>query len=82
MIDSLQDSFILTTDDRKLFLCSVEPIGHEAELHWVFVDSNHVRYVGPVWTGVLLEAQVRALVNAWWHHMKMLVQPIGVGGTE
>ena len=76
MIDSIQDSYILTADDRKLFLCSVEPIGLEAELRWVFVDSDQVRYVGPAWTGVLLEAQVRALVNAWWHHTKILAQPI------
>jgi hypothetical protein len=82
MIDSIQDSFVLTADDRKLFPCSVEPIGDEAELHWVFVDRDQVRYVGPVWTGVLLEVQVRALVNAWWHHMKMLVQPIGVAGAK
>jgi hypothetical protein len=82
MIDSIQDSFILTTNDRKLFLCSVEPIGPEAELHWVFVDNDRVRYIGPIWTGVLLETQVRALVNAWWHHMKMLVHPTDVAGTE
>jgi len=82
MMDHLQDSYILTTDDRKLFLCSVEPIGREAQLRWVFVDRNKVRYVGPVWTGVLLEAQVRALVNGWWHHIKMLVQPMGAAGAE
>lgn len=67
-------AYIVTTDDGRLFQCVVEPVGSGQQLRWVFVDSNQVRYIGPAWAGVLLEPQVRALVNVWWETKKSLGQ--------
>ena len=57
-----------------MFLCSVEAIG--PELLWVFVDSTQTRYVGPRWTRVLDEPEMRALLNDWWQSARELPNPL------
>lgn len=69
-----QDSYILTAFDRTVFLCSVESI--ESDPHWVFVAAAHARYVGPRWTRVLMEPEIRARLNDWWQWAKELPHPL------
>ena len=72
--DPGDQAFIVTTDDGRMFQCSVESIADTQQPRWIFIDTNQVRYVGPPWPGVTLEPELRRLVNDWWREKKALGQ--------
>jgi len=62
--------FIVSTEDGERFHCSVAPIGPSNVHRWIMIDSKGMGYIGPAWTGTLLEPQLRALVTDWWREKR------------
>ena len=70
-MDASSDDFIVTTtDDGRVFQCSVAKVGAEREQRWVLIDTDRQLHIGPAWRGDMAEPQLRTLVNEWWHTMK------------
>jgi hypothetical protein len=64
------NSYIITTADGKMFRCFVQPVGERQHRRWVFADAAGKHHVGPLFERQLTEAQVQALVTAWWEEKK------------
>jgi hypothetical protein len=63
--------FIVTTDDGRMFHCSV--VGEtERQRRWVLRDSDGRRYDGPDMMAERSPDAVRRLVNEWWKLRKEL----------
>jgi hypothetical protein len=61
-MDELSDDFIVTTtDDGRVFQCSVAKVGADREQRWVLIDTERQLHIGP---------QLRKLVNEWWQTRK------------
>ena len=65
--------YIVTTDDRRMFACRVEPIGPEQQRRWFFVDTDHLRYVGPQWWPGS-DRELLGIIKSWWEDKGMLGQ--------
>jgi hypothetical protein len=59
----LASPYIVTTDDQRMFQCSVDEVGSSKQRRWIFVDSDRVRHFGPPWQRLLVEDELRVLVN-------------------
>ena len=70
-MDASSDEFIVTTtDDGRMFQCSVAKIGAEREQRWVLIDTERQLHIGPAWNGDVPEPQLQKLVNEWWRVRK------------
>jgi hypothetical protein len=56
-------TYIVTTDDQRMFQCFVDEVGSSKQRRWIFVDSDRVRHFGPPWQRLLVEDELRVLVN-------------------
>lgn len=59
--------YIVTTDDGRMFHCSLSNSEAEDRRRWVLRDSEGVRYIGPSVTEEKSATAVRRLVNEWWN---------------
>jgi DNA-binding sugar fermentation-stimulating protein len=64
------DFIVTTTDDGRMFHCSVAKIGAEREQRWVLIDTDRQLHIGPAWSNDMPEPQLRKLVNEWWRTRK------------
>jgi hypothetical protein len=72
---ALTDPHIVRTADGKMFRCVVEPkIGAAGEDRWVFTDTDGTRYVGPSYTAIPRERELRGIVMNWWAKERSLGQ--------
>jgi len=70
-MDASSDDFIVTTtDDGRVFQCSVAKVGAEREQRWVLIDADRQLHIGPAWRGDMPEPQLRKMVNEWWRVTK------------
>jgi hypothetical protein len=70
-MDELSDDFIVTTtDDGRVFQCSVAKVGADREQRWVLIDTERQLHIGPAWSSGTREPQLRKLVNEWWQTRK------------
>jgi len=70
-MDASSDDFIVTTtDDGRVFQCSVAKVGAEREQRWVLIDADRHLHIGPAWRGDMPEPQLRKMVNEWWRVTK------------
>jgi hypothetical protein len=76
-METSSEGFIVSTDDGWTFYCSVAEVGGARERRWIFISANRQLHVGPKWTGVLLEPQLRQLVNDWWLDEKQAAHAVG-----
>jgi hypothetical protein len=58
---TLDDPAIIKAEDGTFFLCWVERLGNEDR--WVFISSDRVRHLGPVYTGETTLAAIRELID-------------------
>jgi len=65
-METASEGFIVSTDDGWTFYCSVAEVGAARERRWILISANRQLHVGPKWTRMLLEPQLRQLVNDWW----------------
>jgi hypothetical protein len=66
-MDAIRDDFIVTTtDDGRIFQCSVAGVGAKREQRWLLIDANRELHIGPAWLGDVPEPQLRTMVNEWW----------------
>ena len=66
MTDQAIGPFIVTTDDGRMFHCSVAPDERADDAYWVLRDTRGTRYTGPRVSHERTPDAVRGLVNAWW----------------
>jgi hypothetical protein len=73
-------SYVVTADDGTLFHCQPHRIRHNGnggnagnghgdesgEVRWVFIDTSHVRYVGPVYEGHVEPRALQRVLSEWW----------------
>lgn len=68
-------SYVVTADDGTLFHCQPHRIrrhegnGHgdeSGEVRWVFIDTSHVRYLGPVYEGHVEPRTLQRVLSEWW----------------
>ena len=67
-------SYLVTADDGTLFHCQPHHVRREdnghgdqpSEIRWIFIDTSHVRYVGPVYEGHLAPRALQRMLSEWW----------------
>jgi hypothetical protein len=67
-------SFIVTADDGTLFHCQPHQVRGEGngngsaadEVRWIFIDTKHVRHVGPVYEGQVAPQTLQRMLTDWW----------------
>jgi len=69
-IETSSEGYIVSTDDGWTFYCAVAEVGAARERRWIFIGASRQLHVGPQWTGLLLEPQLRRLVNDWWRSVR------------
>ena len=71
MSNDIIGPFVITTDDGRMFHCSV--VGEtEWERRWLLRDALGRRYDGPDMMAERSPDAVRRLVNQWWELKKEL----------
>jgi len=58
--------FIVAADDGTMFHCSLNPVGNNQQVCWIFRDARGMEYIGPPDRNERSRDAVRALVAEWW----------------
>lgn len=71
--------YVVTADDGTLFHCQPHRIRRETngqgdesgEVRWIFIDTSHVRYLGPVYDGHIAPQALQRVLSDWWRSQRL-----------
>ena len=65
--------YVVTANDGRLFRCHIEEFGgvdRPPRRHWIFVESDGIRFVGPETSAVRHESDLQRSVSDLWERGK------------